>query len=159
MLGRVSAGAGGDGAKAGTAGDAAADVTAAGMREIVDGAAGATRLVGAGRGVRTGTLTSRGGLGDSLGGAGTGLGAIGTVVRGDGGWGLGCGVAPGCGQETSWTAMGGVITGLGRGVGRNHRAKTARMPDSRIRASRKTTALGGCELAGNGSVLTAAPHG
>lgn len=156
MLGRVSAEAGGDGAKAGTAGDAAADVTAA---EIVDGAAGATRLVGAGRGVRSGTLTSRGGLGDSLGGVGTGLGAIGTVVRGAGGWGLGCGVALGRDHETSWTAMGGVVTGLGRGDGRKQRARTARMPASRIRASRKTTALGGCELAGNGSVLTAAPHG
>ena len=68
-------------------------------------------------------------------------------------------MALGCGQETSWTAMGGVITGVGRGDGRIQTAKTARIPDSRIRASKKTTALGGCGLNGSASVLTAAPHG
>ena len=68
-------------------------------------------------------------------------------------------MALGCGQETSWTAMGGVITGVGRGDARIQTARTARMADSRIKASRKTTALGGCGLEGSASVLTAAPHG
>lgn len=86
MLGRVSAaGAGADGGKAGVAGVAAADVSCAGIREIVDGAAVAASAVCAESGMRTGTLASRGGLGDSLGGVGTGLGAIGTMVRSAGG--------------------------------------------------------------------------
>ena len=141
------------------AGVAAADVTGAGVREIVDGAAGAASAPGAESGVRTGTLASRSGLGDSLGGVGTGFCGIDAVGRGAGGWGAGCGVALVCGQETSWTAMGGVITGVGGGDARIQTAKTARIPASSIRASRKTTALGGCGLAGSARVLTAAPHG
>ena len=86
MLGRVSAaGAGADGGKAGVAGVAAADVTGAGIREIVDGAAVAASALGAESGVRTGTLASRGGLGDSLGGVGTGFRGIDAAVRGAGG--------------------------------------------------------------------------
>ena len=141
------------------AGMAAVDVSGAGIREIVAGAAVAASAVGAESGVRTGTLGSRGGLGDSLGGVGTGFRGIDAAVRSAGGWGVGCGVALGCGQETSWTAMGGVITGVGRGDARIQTARTARMADSRIKASRKTTALGGCGLEGSASVLTAAPHG
>ena len=67
------------------AGVAAADVTGAGVREIVDGAAGAASAPGAENRARTGTLASRSGLGDSLGGVGTGFCGIDAVGRGAGG--------------------------------------------------------------------------
>ncbi|MGE4531232.1 MAG: hypothetical protein AB7C98_07910 [Acidithiobacillus sp.] len=104
-------------------------------------------------------MTSRSGLGDSL-GVGTDFRGIGAVVRSAGGLGAGCGAALGCGQETSWTAMGGVSTGVGGGDTRIQTARTARILVSRTRASRKTTALGGrCGLAGSARLLTAAQDG
>ena len=129
---------------------------------MVSGAAGTVsalfaNALGAEGGVRIGTLTCRSCLGAALGGVGTDFRGIAVLVRGAGG--LGCGTVLGCGQETSWTAMGGVSTGVGRGDVRIPMASTARMPDSRIRASRKTTALGGCGLGGNTRLFTAAPHG
>ena len=122
--------------------------------------------LGAEGGVRIGILTCRSGLGAALGGVGTDfrgiavlVRGIAVLVRGTSGLGSGCGTVLGCGQETSWTAMGGVSTGVGRGDVRIPKASTTRMPDSRIRASRKTTALDGCGLGVNTRLFTAAPHG
>ena len=126
---------------------------------MVAGAAGAVSAPGAEGRVRIGTLTCRSGLGAALGGRRTDFRGIAVLVRSAGGLGTGCGAALGCGQETSWTAMGGMNTGVGRGDSRIQTARTARMPDSKIRASRKTTDLGGCGLEGSARVLTAAQHG
>lgn len=159
MLGRVSAaGAGGDGGKADTTGATAAAAAGTGARDMVDGAAGAASALGAKGKVWTGTLSSRSGLGDSL-GVGTDFRGIGVMVRSAGGLGAGCGAALGCDQETSWTDMGGVSTGVGGGDTRIQTARTARIPISRTRASRKTTALGGCGLGWSARVLTAAHDG
>ena len=126
---------------------------------MVDEAVGAASPPGAESRVRIGNLTCRGGLGAALGGTRTDFRGIAVLVRGAGGLSPGCGAVLGCGQETSWTAMGGVSTCVGRGDARIQTARTARMPDSRIRASRKTTDLGGCGLEGSARVLTAAQHG